>query len=206
MIKTTVYLRQRKAEFLGWMTRIIYSGPNVSFGKGLQCDSIPTITVDPSSELNIGDKVVFKNDVEIRAHGTSRMVIGADVKIDRGVRILASNDATVAIGKGARIGLYSVFNGGDSITVGEKCLISGHVYLQTSMHRHKKGSFIQSQGYDHAPVNLGDDVWLGAHVVILPGITMGQGSIAGSNSVVTKDVAMDTIVAGVPAKVIRLRE
>jgi acetyltransferase-like isoleucine patch superfamily enzyme len=148
MIKTTIYLRQRKAEFLGWITRIIYSGPNVSFGKGLKCDSIPTVTVDPKSKLSVGDNVVFKTDVEIRAHGNSRLAIGADVKIDRGVRVLASNDAIVSIGKGARIGLYSVFNGGDSITVGEKCLISGHVYLQTSMHT--KGQI--KHGVDHAPV------------------------------------------------------
>ena len=190
----------------GQLTRLIYHGSNIIIGQGLRCDSIPTITVDPDSKLLIGDNVVIRKDVELRSHGKSTLAIGTNVRLDRGIRLLSSNNATVSVGDGSRIGLYSVVNGGDSITIGERCLISGFVYLQSSMHRHAKGVYMQDQGYDHAPVALGDDVWLGAHVVVLPGCTIGAGGVVGSNAVVTKDVDKDAIVAGVPARFLQTRK
>jgi acetyltransferase-like isoleucine patch superfamily enzyme len=122
------------------------------------------------------------------------------------VRILAANNAEIVIDSGSRIGLYSVLNGGDSIYVGKKTLISGFVYLQTSMHGFSdRDSSVQDQGYLHAPVRLEEDTWLGTHVVIMPGVTIGKGGIVGSNAVVNKDVDQYQVVAGVPAKPIKER-
>ena len=51
-----------------------------------------------------------------------------------------------------------------------------------------------------APVVLGDDVWLGANVTILPGVTIGDGAVVGASSTVTKDVPAGAVVVGTPAK------
>ncbi|NTU65300.1 MAG: hypothetical protein HGB05_18340 [Chloroflexi bacterium] len=54
-----------------------------------------------------------------------------------------------------------------------------------------------------APVTIQDGTWLGARCIVLPGVTVGRGSVVGAGSVVTKDVPPNTLVGGVPAKVIR---
>ena len=56
------------------------------------------------------------------------------------------------------------------------------------------------------PVAIGDDVWLGTRVIVMPGVTIGTGAVIGSGSIVTKDVAEYDVVAGVPAKHIRWRK
>ena len=55
----------------------------------------------------------------------------------------------------------------------------------------------------HGPIVIGNDAWLGTGVVVLPNVTIGEGAVVGANAVVTKDVSPYTIVAGVPAKLIR---
>src|SRR5690606_12089957 len=94
-----------------------------------------------------------------------------------------------------------------SITIGETCLVSGFVYLQTSMHRFTDREVaIRDQGYTHGPIVIGKAAWLAAHVVVLPGITIGPDAIIGSNAVVTQNVTQGKIVAGVPAKPIGDRD
>ncbi len=201
------WLRRLRPRLFGGVTRMVYDGPNVRIGRNLRCDGIPRCLIDATAELVIEDDVELRSGVELRVHGGARLVIEQGARIDRGARILAANVAEVRIGTGSRIGLYSVLNGGDSIVIGEKVLVSGFVYLQTSMHRHtRKDVAIRDQGYEHGPVRLGPGAWLGAHVVVLPGVTIGEGAIVGSNAVVTRDVDAGETVAGVPARAIVIRD
>jgi acetyltransferase-like isoleucine patch superfamily enzyme len=200
------YLKEWKPAFSAWLTRLVYAGGRVKIGDNFKADTLPRIIVDKGAELIIGNNVELRRNVEIRVHGHARVVIGDNVRIDRGVRILAANKAVISIGTGTRIGLYTVLNGGDSITLEEKVLVSGFVYLQTSMHGYaNKNMSVQDQGYDHAPVVLKEDVWLGTHVVVLPGCVLGKGAVVGSNAVVTKSVEEYNVVAGIPAKPLKER-
>lgn len=204
---TQFFIRTVRPVWCAFLTKLLYSGKRVSIGADFRTDSIPRIIIDKGCVLNIGSNVEFRRNIEIRVHGQSTVTIGNNTRIDRGVRILSANKSNILIDDGARIGLYSVLNGGDSISVGRKALISGFVYLQTSMHGfNTKEKFVQDQGYQHAPVILEEDSWLGTHVVVLPGITIGKGAIVGSNAVVTKSVKPYYVVAGVPAVPLKDRE
>jgi acetyltransferase-like isoleucine patch superfamily enzyme len=204
---TQFYIRKFNPVFKGFITRLIYFGSNVKIGKNFRCDSIPRIMIDKSCHLIIGNNVEFRRNIELRVHGTSKIQLHNNIRIDRGVRILAANKANINIQDGTRIGLYTVLNGGDSISIGKKALISGFVYLQTSMHGFKnKQISVQEQGYNHKPVVLENDTWLGTHVVIMPGVTVGTGSVVGSNSVVTKTVLPYKVMGGIPAIELKNRE
>jgi galactoside O-acetyltransferase len=63
-----------------------------------------------------------------------------------------------------------------------------------------------NESFVRAPVRIEDDVWIGAHSVIFPGVVLGRGSVVGAGSIVTRDVEPFSIVAGVPAKVLRKRK
>jgi acetyltransferase-like isoleucine patch superfamily enzyme len=207
MSATQSYIRNVRPIICGIITKILYRGRRVSIGKSFRCDSVPKIIVDKRCRVFIGDNVEFRRSIEIRAHGASEIKIDSNCRIDRGVRILGANQSRIVIHKGVRIGLYTVLNGGDSITIGKKSLVSGFVYLQTSMHEFQsKDTIIQNQGFLHKPIVLKEDCWLGTHVVVLPGVIIGTGSIVGSNAVVNKDVDSFHIVGGVPAKILKERD
>lgn len=196
----------RMAETRGALAQLMTRGTGeISIGSRFRLGGWPAVQVTDGAHISIGDDVEIRANVEIRAHKGARIEIGNTVRIDRGVRLLATNGATLSIRNGARIGIGTVINGGDDVDIGEGALVSGYVYLQTSMHRHAAGASIQSQGFDHAPVVLGTDAWLGTHVVVLPGVTIGAAAVVGSNAVVTKSVPAGQIVAGVPAKPMRER-
>jgi len=199
------YIKSKTPKTKGFIFRLLFSSKRFKIGKGFQCDTFPSFIINKNCKVEIGEHVQFRRNVELRSHGTSVILIESNTRIDRGVRILAANNSEITIKKGARIGLYTVFNGGDNIYIGEKTLVSGYVYLQTSMHKHQKGESVQDQGYSHGSVRLEKDVWLGAHVVILPNCVIGEGAIVGSNAVVTKSVNSFSIVGGVPAKEINER-
>ena len=89
---------------------------------------------------------------------------------------------------------------GDNTRVAHRCsFISGqHKYNQP-------GKTILESGYTKAPITIGNDVWLGTGVVILPGVTIGDGAIIGANSVVTKDIEPYSVAAGMPTRIIKKR-
>lgn len=195
-----------RPKIIGFLVKLFFSGGRISIGKNFKCDSFPKLQIDKNAKLIIGNNVIFRRNVELRSHNEAVINIGDDNRIDRGVRILAANKSKIQLGYKCRIGLYTVFNGGDAISLGENTLVSGFVYLQTSMHNYKSSGVIQNQGYEHQPIVLGSDNWLGTHAIILPGVELGSGCIVGSSSVVNKSFQEKTVLAGIPAKELKKRE
>ena len=63
---------------------------------------------------------------------------------------------------------------------------------------------LRRKGYQYnAPVRIGEDCWLGAGVIVLPGVTIGRGSVIGAGSVVTKDIPENVVAFGNPCRVVR---
>lgn len=94
-----------------------------------------------------------------------------------------------------------------AVTIGKDVLMGPDVIILTTRHAFEDPNTpINQQGVlPIAPVTISDDVWIGARVIILPGIEIGRGAIIGAGSVVTKNVSPGAIVGGNPAKTIRKR-
>ena len=88
------------------------------------------------------------------------------------------------------------------VTIGKNVMIAPNVSIYTAGHPVHPDS--RNSGYEYGiPITIGDNVWIGGSVVILPGVTIGNNAVIGAGSVVTKDIPDNAIAAGNPCKVIR---
>lgn len=106
----------------------------------------------------------------------------------------------VRIGHHTIIGSNAFLDGREGITIGDNVAIGRDVQIFTQEHDIESDDF----AITGAPVNIGNCVFIGARVTILPGVAIGDGAVVASNAVVTRDVPPSTFVAGVPAR--RMRE
>lgn len=131
--------------------------------------------------------------------------MGNKVEIRNRVKIMSP--AKVEIGDNVVINSDSKIGGQLGIKIGNGVLIGYNVNLVSQNHEYRNPDVpIGKQGYYGGPIIIGDDVWLGANVVVLPNITIGKGAIVGANAVVTKNVNPYTVVGGVPARLIKNRK
>ncbi|MBO7128495.1 MAG: acyltransferase [Prevotella sp.] len=108
----------------------------------------------------------------------------------------------VIIGDHTRVGLHNTVIG--PVTIGNHVNLAQGITVTALNHNFtEKDMRIDEQGVSTTPVTIGDDIWIGANAVILPGVTIGNHSVVAAGAVVTKDVPSHTLVAGVPAKIIK---
>ncbi len=106
----------------------------------------------------------------------------------------------IHIGKRVFINAGCKFQDQGGITIGDDVLVGHNCVIATLNH-----SFEPERRADMvpAPVKIGDKVWIGANVTILPGVTVGEGAVLAAGAIVSKDVEARTVVGGVPARVIK---
>ncbi|MCX6954207.1 MAG: acyltransferase [Verrucomicrobia bacterium] len=110
------------------------------------------------------------------------------------------------IGHNVFVGPYAVIYGHGGVEIGDDTLISMHCRILSSNHALPPPSVaIRTQPDTRLPTKIGRDVWLGAGVTVLGGVTIGDCCIVGAGAVVTADLPPNSIAVGVPAKVIRQR-
>ena len=107
--------------------------------------------------------------------------------------------ATIAIGARSFINSGVMIDAASGVTIGERCLIGDAVVIQDSNYH----EIDEGAGVKTAPVTIGDNVWIARGAIILPGVSIGDHSVIGAGSVVTKSVPARVVAAGNPARVLR---
>lgn len=136
----------------------------------------------PKGEFRLGEKCVLDRDATIECNGVLHI----------GARTIFGHHCTLA--------------SKESLLIGEDCLIAEMVSIRD--HDHRFDDFetpMREQGATMAPVRIGNNVWLAARVVVVKGVTIGDGAIVGAGAVVTKDIPAGAIAVGVPARVVKMR-
>lgn len=108
----------------------------------------------------------------------------------------------VVIGDHTRIGIHCTVIG--PVTIGSHVNLAQGITVTALNHNFKDTTLrIDEQGISTNPITIGDDVWIGANAVILPGVTIGKHAVIAAGAVVTKDVPDNCIVGGVPARILK---
>ena len=108
----------------------------------------------------------------------------------------------VVIGDHTRIGLHNTIIG--PVTIGSHVNLAQGITVTALNHNFEAPERrIDEQGVSTQQVTIGDDIWIGANAVVLPGVTVGNHCVIAAGAVVTKDVPPHSLVAGVPAKIIK---
>ncbi len=135
--------------------------------------------------------------------------LGAGVTLDTNVVLLAIGDKgphpRICIGRGVYCNRFTMFDATERIEVGEETMIGPGCYITDHDHGFEPGRKVHEQPLISAPTRIGRDCWLGAHVVVLKGVTIGDGAVIATGTVVTKDVPPGSVMAGIPARLQRMR-
>jgi len=113
----------------------------------------------------------------------------------------------LTIGDDVDLALEVLITTGGGVKIGDRTLIGYRTQILSTNHNIPENhGRIFGSGHSAKPVEIKEDVWIGCNCIILPGITIGNGAIVAAGSVVTKDVPPYSIVAGNPAKLLKMRK
>jgi acetyltransferase-like isoleucine patch superfamily enzyme len=149
----------------------------------------------------IEPSVRFQGDVESL---DERMLLSPGTHLDIGCILWIGNEGEgfIHLAERVYVGPYSFLGtASHRLQVGVDTMIGAHAYVITENHcTHRKDIPYATQGYCGADVTIGKNVWLGCHVTVLPGVTIGDNAIVGAGAVVTKSIPNGETWVGVPAR------
>ena len=174
-------------------------GANVTFGAN--------VVLRHPHKISIGDNVVIDDGCVLDAKGMTNLgiTIGDGVFVGRNT-ILSCKNGDISIDDRANIGFNCEIFSGGKVRLGKDTLVAAYTYLVGGDHEHNRTDTpVLYQARIARGIDVDDNVWLGAHVVISDGSSIGRDAIIGAGAVVIGDVPPFQIAAGVPAKIIRDR-
>ena len=163
---------------------------------------------------NFGKNTVIDYD-QVLIRGEKYIEIGADCYIGRGGQITATDTycgerwtPEIIIGNNCKIGTYCHITAVKGIYIGDNVLTGKSILITDNAHGKSESSMLDVPPTlrplsSVGPVRICDNVWIGDKASIMPGVTIGKGSVVAANSVVTHDVPPYSVVGGIPAKIIK---
>ena len=200
------------AHLFQWAIRGVWLRLRLYQAKGLMLIGAG-VRVRYAHYLQVGKNFIMEDGAEIMALSQEGVVAGDNVTIGAYATIKPSSyygrnlGVGLQIGDNSNIGRYSYIGCSGRVVIGQNVMMGPRVSLFAENHNFTRTDIpMKAQGIQREQIVIEDDCWLASGSTILAGVTVGRGSIVSAGSVVTKDVPAFSVVAGIPAKVIRSRK
>ncbi|BCS95198.1 hypothetical protein DSLASN_08300 [Desulfoluna limicola] len=145
-------------------------------------------------------------DGPVRIIGTGRITLGKQCRFGRECEFTTEEKGKIMLGDNIRLNRGVTLTSYAQVRIGSFTIVGEFSSIRDANHGMEMGTPMRLQPHTSAPITIGRDVWIGRGSCILPGVTIGDGTIIGANSVVTQDIPSHTIAAGAPARILRARE
>ncbi len=161
--------------------------------------------------IKIGNSVIIEDFVTINALSIDGVTLGNNVTIAKYTTIqctgvVRSLGQGLVIGHNSAVGAYSFIGAQGGVKIGSNVIMGPRVSFHAENHNYEDPKTpIRVQGESRKGIVVGDDCWIGANSTILDGVHIGLGCVVAAGSVVTKSISPYSIVAGIPARIIKQR-
>jgi len=188
------------------------------FLKGLRLDAgFPLfmengVVLTGRSNIKLGKGVTIYRRAELHGLAEKGLRIGDGSSIGaysilRSTLVLNDIGDGIELGRHVGIGPFGFVGGFGGVQIGDNTIIGHALSIHSDNHKfYDSDVAIRNQGVNKQSVVVGENCWLGSHVTILGGVTIGEGCVIGAGSVVTKDIPAGAVAAGVPCRVLKLRQ
>lgn len=172
-------------------------------GRGVKFFNMPKIQF--GKFLKLGDRVY------ISALGKEGVLFGDNVSIGAYSRVVVSTSFDnlgeyIKLGNNVGIGEFAYLGGGGGLEIGSDCIVGQYLSCHPENHNHKNLDVpIRFQGVDRKGIKIGSNCWIGSKVTVLDGVEIGSGSIIAAGCVVNKSFPANSVIGGIPAKLLKIR-
>jgi acetyltransferase-like isoleucine patch superfamily enzyme len=169
------------------------------------------VRMEGISNISWGKWVQIGNGTTLSSYGESFLKIGNGVSLGSYSKYIVSSSFIepgkhIIIGNNVGIGDFAHIGGGGGVEIGNDTIVGAYLSCHPSNHNFGDlDKLIRNQGVNRSGIKIGQNCWLGAKVTILDGVSIGNGSIIAAGAVVNKSFPENSIIGGVPAKLLKQR-
>lgn len=165
-----------------------------------------------TSNISLGQFVKIGDHATLNATGKGRLVIGKNSGIGAFSRVIISTSfnnlgSHIHLGENVGIGEFAYLGGGGGLEIGDDCIVGQYFSCHPENHNYDDPQIlIREQGVTRKGIVIGKNCWIGSKVTVLDGVTIGDNCVIAAGAVVNRNMPANSVIAGVPARVIKSRD
>jgi acetyltransferase-like isoleucine patch superfamily enzyme len=169
------------------------------------------VIIEHGYQFKAGRSLILEDGIHVNALSENGIVVGNNVTIAKYAiltctGVIANKGVGIKMGNNSAVGAHSFLGGQGGITIGDDVILGPHVKIFSENHNFDHPEIvIRKQGETRNGVMIGNNCWIGTGAIILAGVSISDEYVVAAGSVVTKSVSANSVIAGVPAKVIKSR-